>query len=218
VFSSRTQSSFLRNAQLRLFSSSSPLAALQPGQQAPDFGGSAVINGQLKQVKLAEYRGKYVVLFFYPADFTFVCPTEIIAFNDRAADFRKINCELIAVSTDTAFSHLAWTQTPRNQGGLGDMQIPLLADRSQSIARSYGVLHEQSGNAFRGLFVIDAKGALRSLLVNDMPLGRSVDEALRLVQACQHFDKNGEVCPANWKPGQDAMKVSEASAYFKKHY
>ncbi|MCD1184916.1 peroxiredoxin, partial [Leptospira sp. Pond_2020] len=142
----------------------------------------------------------------YPLDFTFVCPTEIIAFSDRIDEFRKIGCEVVAASTDSHFSHLAWVNTPRKQGGLGEMSIPLLADKSGKIAREYGVLNEETGIPYRGLFIIDGKGNLRQITINDLPVGRSVDETLRLVQAFQYTDIHGEVCPAGWKPGSKTMK------------
>jgi len=188
-------------------------------QPAPAFSGTAVVNGEFKTISLSDYKGKYVVLFFYPLDFTFVCPTEIIAFSDRASEFHKIDCELIACSTDSHFSHLAWTNTPRKQGGLGEMKIPLLADKSMKIARDYGVLLEEAGVTFRGLFIIDPTGKLRQMTVNDLPVGRSVDETLRLVQAFQYTDKHGEVCPAGWKPGADTIKpnVNDSKAYFNKN-
>ncbi|XP_054715639.1 peroxiredoxin 1-like [Uloborus diversus] len=186
---------------------------------APDFEGTAVVNGQFKTVKLADYKGKYVVLFFYPLDFTFVCPTEIIAFSERADEFRKINCEVIACSTDSHFSHLAWINTPRKEGGLGKMNIPLLADKNCKISKDYGVYKEDAGLTFRGLFIIDGDGKLRQITINDLPVGRSVDETLRLVQAFQFTDKHGEVCPAGWKPGDATMKPDPEGSkeYFKKH-
>eukprot|EP00668_Euglena_longa_P048020 GGOE01065066.1.p1 GENE.GGOE01065066.1~~GGOE01065066.1.p1 ORF type:complete len:211 (-),score=36.55 GGOE01065066.1:90-677(-) len=174
---------------------------------APHFDAVAVVNGEFKNVKLSDYKGKYVVLFFYPLDFTFVCPTEIIAFNDAAPKFKEIGCELLAVSVDSQFSHLAWINTPRNKGGLGHMEIPLIADVNKQISKDYGVLIEGAGIALRGLFIIDGEGKLRSMLINDLPVGRSVDETLRLVNAFQFTDKHGEVCPANWKPGAATMKA-----------
>ncbi|MBN3305773.1 peroxiredoxin-2 [Amia ocellicauda] len=188
------------------------------GKPAPHFQGTAVVDGQFKEIKLSDYRGKYVVFFFYPLDFTFVCPTEIVAFSDRSEEFRKVNCEVIAASTDSHFSHLAWTNTARKEGGLGPMKIPLLADLTQSISRDYGVLKEDEGIAYRGLFVIDDKGILRQITVNDLPVGRSVDETLRLVQAFQFTDKHGEVCPAGWKPGSDTIvpDVQKSKEYFSK--
>ena len=167
--------------------------ALQPQMAAPKFKGTAVVNGQFKEISLDDYKGKYVVLFFYPLDFTFVCPTEIIAFNDRAAEFEANNCAVIAASTDSHFSHLAWCQRSRKEGGLGDMQIPLLADKNMSISKAYGVLKEDEGLTFRGLFIIDTEGKLRQITVNDLPVGRDVDETLRLLQAFQFTDKHGEV-------------------------
>ena len=192
-----------------------PVPAIQ--KPAPAFQGTAVVNGEFKEISLSDYKGKYVVLFFYPLDFTFVCPTEIIAFSDRAQEFEKIGCKLIAASTDSHFSHLAWVNTPRKQGGLGEMDIPLLADKSSKIARDYGVLDEETGIPFRGLFIIDNKQNLRQVTINDLPVGRSVDETLRLVQAFQYTDKHGEVCPAGWKPGKKTMKpdVVGAKEYFK---
>ncbi|CAO1310803.1 unnamed protein product [Diamesa tonsa] len=184
---------------------------------APKFQGTAVINGSFKDIKLEDYAGKYLVIFFYPLDFTFVCPTEIIAFSDRAEEFRKIGCEIIAVSTDSHFTHLAWINTPRKEGGLGNINLPLLADKSMVMSRAYGVLQEESGVSFRGLFIIDGKQNLRQVTVNDLPVGRSVDETLRLVQAFQFTDEHGEVCPANWKPGQKTMvaDTDRSKDYFK---
>jgi len=150
------------------------------GKPAPDFKGTAVVDGEFKDIALKDYKGKYLVLFFYPLDFTFVCPTEIIAFSDRAEEFRKIGCEVVAASTDSHFSHLAWINTPRKQGGLGSMKIPLLADKTCDIAKRYGVLKEDEGIAFRGLFIIDHNQNLRQITINDLPVGRSVDETLRL--------------------------------------
>ncbi|TSK18011.1 Peroxiredoxin-1 [Bagarius yarrelli] len=188
------------------------------GHPAPQFKVKAVVDGQFKDIQLSDYRGKYVILFFYPLDFTFVCPTEIIAFSDRVEEFHKIGCEVLAASTDSHFSHLAWINTPRKQGGLGSMNIPLLADLTQSVSRDYGVLKEDEGIAFRGLFVIDDKGILRQITINDLPVGRSVDETLRLVQAFQHTDKYGEVCPAGWKPGSDTIvpDVQKSKEFFSK--
>lgn len=179
---------------------------LQITKPAPAFEANAVVGADFKTVKLSDYRGKYVVLFFYPLDFTFVCPTEIIAFSDRAEEFRAINCEVLACSTDSVYSHLAWVNTPRKQGGLGTMNIPLLADKTMEISRKYGCLKEDEGVAFRGLYIIDDKGNLRQVTINDLPVGRSVDETLRLVQAFQFTDKHGEVCPAGWRPGKETMK------------
>lgn len=190
----------------------------QIGKPAPDFNATAVVNGEFKDISLSNYKGKYVILFFYPLDFTFVCPTEIVAFSDRAEEFRKLGCEVIGASTDSHFSHLAWINTARKQGGLGPMNIPLLADLTHSISKDYGVLKEDQGIAYRGLFVIDGKGILRQITINDLPVGRSVDETLRLVQAFQHTDKYGEVCPAGWKPGSDTIvpDVQKSKEFFSK--
>ncbi|XP_036878341.1 peroxiredoxin-4 isoform X1 [Manis javanica] len=172
---------------------------------APYWEGTAVINGEFKELKLTDYRGKYLVFFFYPLDFTFVCPTEIIAFGDRIEEFRAINTEVVACSVDSQFTHLAWINTPRRQGGLGPIKFPLLSDLTHQIAKDYGVYLEDSGHTLRGLFIIDDKGILRQITLNDLPVGRSVDETLRLVQAFQYTDKHGEVCPAGWKPGSETI-------------
>uniref|UniRef100_A0A8W8K168 Thioredoxin peroxidase n=1 Tax=Magallana gigas TaxID=29159 RepID=A0A8W8K168_MAGGI len=200
------------------FNPDSNMAELRLTKPAPEFKGQAVVDGEFKDISLANYKGKYLVLFFYPLDFTFVCPTEIIAFSDRVEEFRAINCEVVACSTDSVFSHLAWINTPRKQGGLGNMKIPLLADKTMEISRAYGVLKEDDGISFRGLFIIDDKGNLRQITMNDLPVGRSVDETLRLVQAFQFTDKHGEVCPAGWKPGADTIRpnVKDSQKYFQK--
>jgi alkyl hydroperoxide reductase subunit AhpC len=186
-------------------------------KEAPDFTADAVVNNEFKTVRLSDYRGKYVVLFFYPLDFTFVCPTEILAFNDRADEFRKIGCEVVGASVDSKFTHLAWINTRRNDGGISGVTIPLLADLRKEVARDYGVLLPD-GMALRGLFIIDPKGIVRHITVNDLPIGRSVDEALRVVQAVQFADENGEVCPANWTPGEDTLKADPKGSkeYFRK--
>jgi peroxiredoxin 1 len=176
------------------------------GKPAPNFKSVSVVNSEFKEISLSDYKGKYLVLFFYPMDFTFVCPTEIISFSDRVEEFRAIGCEVVACSTDSEFSHLAWINTPRKQGGLGKMNIPIIADKTKDISKRYGVLKEDDGIDFRGLFLIDDHGILRQITINDLPVGRSVDETLRLVQAFQFTDKHGEVCPANWKPGKKTMK------------
>lgn len=173
----------------------------QISKPAPNFEGTAVVNGEFKEVKLSQYRGRYLVFFFYPLDFTFVCPTEIMAFSDRIEEFRAINTEVLACSVDSHFTHLAWIKTPRKEGGLGPIKIPLLSDLTHQISRDYGVYLEDLGHTLRGLFIIDDKGVLRQITMNDLPVGRSVDETLRLVQAFQYTDQHGEVCPAGWKPG-----------------
>ncbi|XP_038305578.1 peroxiredoxin-4 isoform X7 [Canis lupus familiaris] len=176
---------------------------------APYWEGTAVINGEFKELKLTDYRGKYLVFFFYPLDFTFVCPTEIIAFGDRIEEFKSINTEVVACSVDSQFTHLAWINTPRRQGGLGPIKIPLLSDLTHQISKDYGVYLEDSGHTLRGLFIIDDKGILRQITLNDLPVGRSVDETLRLVQAFQYTDRHGEVCPAGWKPGSETIKPGD---------
>ncbi|XP_044522754.1 peroxiredoxin-4 isoform X2 [Gracilinanus agilis] len=186
------------------------LSKAKISKSAPYWEGTAVINGEFKELKLTDYRGKYLVFFFYPLDFTFVCPTEIIAFGDRIEEFRAINTEVVACSVDSQFTHLAWINTPRKQGGLGPMKIPLLSDLTHQISKDYGVYLEDSGHTLRGLFIIDDKGILRQITMNDLPVGRSVDETLRLVQAFQYTDKHGEVCPAGWKPGSETIKPEEA--------
>lgn len=184
-----------------------PAPSAAVGAPAPQFTAPAVVDGEIKSISLADYtkQGKYVVLFFYPKDFTFVCPTEIIAFSDRAKEFEAINTQLIAASTDTEECHLAWIKTPRTKGGLGYMQIPILADTTKEISAEYGVLLPKLGIDLRGLFVIDPQGTIRHITINDLPIGRSVDEALRVVQALQFHAEHGEVCPANWKPGDKTM-------------
>lgn len=189
-------------------------------QNAPDFTASAVMpDNTFGEVTLSDYRGKYVILFFYPMDFTFVCPTEIIAFSEANEKFAELNTQLLGCSTDSQFSHFAWTNTPRNQGGLGGLNYPLLSDFDKKIADLYGILLP-GGMALRGLFLIDKQGVVRHELINDLPLGRSVEEALRMVEALQFYETNGEVCPANWHPGADGMKpdLKNAQAYFKKTY
>jgi peroxiredoxin 1 len=189
------------------------------GQDAPDFSTTAVFDGEfVENYTMSQHKGKYVVLFFYPLDFTFVCPTEIIAFSDRVAEFKALGCEVMACSTDSHFSHLAWTQQTRKMGGLGDMKIPLLADTNHSIGKKYGVLVPDAGITYRGLFIIDNQHKVRQITVNDLPVGRSVDETLRLIQAFQFVEKHGEVCPANWTPGKDTIKpsVADSKDYFSK--
>lgn len=182
-----------------------PPSEAKVGHVAPGFTAGAVVDGEIKKISLSDYKGKYVVLFFYPKDFTFVCPTEIIAFSDRAKEFEELNCQVIAASTDTEECHLAWIKTPRGRGGLGFMQIPIVADTTKEISARYGVLIEQLGIALRGLFIINPEGVVQQVTVNDLPIGRSVDETLRLLQAIQFHSKHGEVCPANWKPGDKTM-------------
>lgn len=204
----------------RPFSLAKCLATPRVQHPAPDFAGKAVVNGDFKDIKLSDFKGKYLVLFFYPLDFTFVCPTEIIAFSDRMAEFKEIDTEVVGVSCDSHFSHLAWINLSRKQGGLGGLEYPLLADFNKTIAKDYGVLIEDEGVALRGLFLVDPTGTLRQMTVNDLPVGRSVDETLRLVKAFQFTDKHGEVCPANWDPKSNANTIKpspkESLEYFNK--
>ncbi len=193
---------------------------IQVTQKAPDFKATAVLeDGSFKDISLADYKGKKVILFFYPLDFTFVCPTEILAFSEAVEEFKKRNTQVIGASIDSQFSHLAWRKLPRAEGGLGDIKYPLLADTTKDVSRKYGVLLEGAGIALRGLFLIDEEGVLRHMVVNDLPLGRSTDEAIRMVDSLAYFQKNGEVCPANWKPGSATIKPNpkDSQEYFKKH-
>ena len=181
-------------------------------QPAPDFKAQAVMpDGSIQEVSLADYKGKYVVLFFYPLDFTFVCPTEIIAFSERAGEFEELGVQILGASVDSQFSHLAWRNTPRAKGGLGDIKYPLLADLNKEIGSAYDVLLP-GGICLRGLFLIDKKGVVRHQIVNDLPLGRSVDEALRTVKALQFVEEHGEVCPANWQEGARTIKPTPADS------
>jgi len=189
-------------------------------QEAPDFIADAVMpDNTFGQIQLSSFRGKYTVLFFYPLDFTFVCPSEILAFNQRLADFKAKNCEVVGVSVDSKFTHLAWKNTPVENGGIGNIQYPLVADIKKEIARDYGILFGDAV-ALRGLFLIDTKGIVRHAVINDLPLGRSVNEALRMVDALQFVETHGDqVCPANWQEGDEAMKpTAEGVAdYLAKH-
>ncbi len=205
------------------------------GKKAPLFEASAVINGNdiVAGFSLEQFIGqKFVVFFFYPLDFTFVCPTEILAFQDKLAEFEKRNVAVVGCSVDSEFSHWAWLNTEKNNGGIKGVKFPLVADLSKTIAENYGVLageyevNEEGESSFkgapvayRGLFLIDKKGVVRHQLVNDLPLGRSVDEALRMVDALTHFEAYGEVCPANWKEGDEAMNASAegVASYLSKH-
>lgn len=173
---------------------------------APEFKAQAVMaDNTFKEVSLSDYRGKYVMLFFYPLDFTFVCPSEILAFNKKVSEFKERNCELLGVSIDSHFTHLAWKNTKIEEGGIGSIDYPLIADLNKTIAREYGVLLNDS-IALRGLFLIDKEGTVKHSTINDLPLGRNVDEAIRVLDALQFTEEHGEVCPANWKKGEEAMK------------
>ncbi|HNZ47541.1 MAG TPA: peroxiredoxin [Candidatus Hydrogenedentes bacterium] len=194
--------------------------ALEVTKTAPDFTATAVMpdNTFNEKFRLANYLGKYVVLFFYPLDFTFVCPSEIIAFDKKLKEFKERNCEVIGVSVDSHYSHWAWKNTPVDKGGIGNIQYPLVSDLTKQIARDYGVLFDESV-ALRGLFLIDKEGIVRHALINDLPLGRSVDEAIRVLDALQFHEENGEVCPANWRKGEEGMKATAdgVASYLGKH-
>jgi peroxiredoxin (alkyl hydroperoxide reductase subunit C) len=209
--------------------------AVLVGKKAPLFEADAVVDGGefVEKFSLNQYiNKKHVVFFFYPLDFTFVCPTEIIAFQDKIEEFEKRNVAVVGCSVDSKFSHWAWLNTPRNQGGIQGVKFPIVADLSKTIATNYDVLagefdYNEDGEmefdgapvAYRGLFLIDKQGIVRHQLVNDLPLGRSIDEAIRMVDALQFFEENGEVCPANWKPGDDAMQATHegVASYLGKH-
>ena len=186
--------------------------AVLVGRNAPDFTADAVVNGtEFKSVSLSDFKGKkYVVLFFYPLDFTFVCPTELHAFQDKLAEFNSLNTEVIGVSVDSKFSHLAWLNTPKSQGGIQGVNYTVVSDLNKQITKDYDVEVEGAGIAYRGLFLIDKKGVVQHQVVNNLPLGRNVDEAVRMVQALQFFENNGEVCPANWNEGSKGMKPTSA--------
>jgi peroxiredoxin 2/4 len=194
-----------------------PENCLRVGQIAPDFTATAVVDRQFQKVKLSSYR-KYVVLFFYPLDFTFVCPTEIIAFSDRYAEFQALNTEILAISVDSEFSHLAWIETERKMGGLGDINYPLVSDLKREICSAYNILDPGLGAALRGLFIIDRSGVLQYATINNLSFGRSVDETLRVLKAIQHVQANpNEVCPVDWQPGDRTITPNpiESQAYFR---
>lgn len=181
------------------------------GKEAPNFEATAVMpdNSFNEQFNLKEHlKGKVGILFFYPLDFTFVCPSEIIAFNNKLNEFKSRNCEVVSVSVDSHFSHYAWKQTPVNQGGIGDVQFPMVADITKQISRDYDVLLDESVS-FRGTFLIDKEFKIRHEIVNDLPLGRSIDEALRMVDALAYHEEHGEVCPAGWDRGKEGMKPNQ---------
>lgn len=189
------------------------------GKQAPYFKANALYNGTQKEVSLDDFNGKWKVLFFYPLDFTFVCPTEITAFSDAANKFKELNCELIACSVDSFFSHLAWTKQSRNEGGLGEVNFPILSDINKTVSNDYGVLIEDEGISLRGLFLIDDNNIIQHSTINNLSVGRNVEEILRLLEAYQFSAKHGEVCPAGWNKGDDSMKPDPngSKEWFSKH-
>ncbi len=191
--------------------------AVLVGKEAPNFTADAVVNGEFKSnFRLSDFRGKYVLFYFYPLDFTFVCPTELHTFQEKLEEFRSLNCEVIACSVDSKHSHLAWLNTKKSEGGIEGIKYPLVADITKSIARDYDVLIPSSGIALRGSFLIDKEGIVRHQTINDLPLGRNIDEYLRLLEALQFTEEHGEVCPANWKKGEKSMKATTAGlkSYF----
>ncbi|MBE7462755.1 MAG: peroxiredoxin [Planctomycetes bacterium] len=201
------------------------IRAPQVGSAAPAFSGSSVVGTQFADLKFEggvlsvggeSFKGKWTVLFFYPLDFTFVCPTEIIAFHEHLPSFEKLNTKVVGASIDSQFTHLAWKKTPRKDGGLGEIGFPLLADVTKNASRDYGVLLP-GGVAARGVFIIDDKGILQSCTVNNLGVGRNVEEILRTLEGYQFVAKHGEVCPANWKPGAATMKPDPEGSkdYFK---
>jgi peroxiredoxin (alkyl hydroperoxide reductase subunit C) len=176
------------------------------GKKAPEFSVQAIVDGTtIQQFSLSDFKEKIVVLLFYPLDFTFVCPTELHAFQDRLNEFESKNTVVVGCSVDSVYSHLAWLQTPKSKGGIEGVTYTLLSDLNKDVARSYGVLNE-SGVSYRGLFLIDGSGTVRHQVVNDLPLGRSVDEALRMVDSLIFHENHGQVCPANWTVGKRGMK------------
>lgn len=185
-------------------------------KKAPDFKATALVGMDFKEVALSDYKGRWVCLFFYPLDFTFVCPTEITAFDDSYSAFKEAGCEVIGCSVDSQFSHLAWAKQARKEGGIGKLQFPMLADIKKEIGRSYGVLLENAGITLRGLFLINPHGVVQYQLVHDLGIGRNVEEVVRVLHALQETAKTGEVCPANWEPGKKTMKADpvKSKEYF----
>ncbi len=192
--------------------------SLKVGQPAPRFEAEVVENGQFATKSLDDYRGRWLVLFFYPLDFTFVCPTEILAFSDRIGQFQALGADVLGVSIDSKFTHLAWINTPRHQGGIAGLEYPLASDLRRTMATDYDVLTE-GGVALRGLFLIDPQGVVQHATINNLGVGRSVDETLRLIKAFQFVAAHGEVCPANWNEGDDGMKADPVGSkqWFGKH-
>ena len=180
------------------------------GKKAPQFVANAVVNNQIVEgFNSEDYAGKYQVIFFYPLDFTFVCPTELHAFQEKLGEFEKRGVQVMGISVDSEFSHFAWVNTPKSQGGIEGVTYPLIADINKTISQDYDVLVEGAGVAYRGLFLIDKEGVVRHQVVNDLPLGRNIDEAIRMVDALQFVEEHGEVCPANWHEGEKTMKPTQ---------
>jgi len=183
------------------------MGGVQVARPAPDFRGTAVTDRQLREVSLADYRGTWLVLLFYPLDFTSVAPTEVAAFSDRLDAFREAGAEVVGASVDSPYSHLAWVGTPRTRGGPGAVRFPLLADLTKQVSRDWGVLDEESGTALPALFLVDPDGRVAYQAVHDLGVGRSVDETLRVLHALRAVRETGEVCPAGWAPGDDTIKA-----------
>ena len=190
---------------------------IRVGQNAPDFSATAVYDQEFKTIKLSDYFGKYLILLFYPLDFTFVCPTEITAFSDSYTEFQALDAEILGLSVDSEYSHLAWLQADRESGGLGDLNYPLVSDLTKEISLSYNVLTE-AGTSLRGLFIVDRQGIIQHALINNLDFGRSVDETLRILKAIRYVQEHpDEVCPANWQPGNLTIisKPKESKDYFR---
>eukprot|EP00483_Globobulimina_turgida_P002449 UN02453 len=188
------------------------------GEKAPDFSSVALMPDlTFDTLSLAQFSGQWLLLFFYPLDFTFVCPTEVISFSEAATQFKEIHTNVVGASVDSQYSHLAWANTPRSKGGLGGLDIPLIADLTRELSQDYGVLMQNAGHTCRGTFIIDPNSTVRHFSMNDPPVGRNVDEYMRLIQAFQYADKHGEVCPAQWKPGAKTIIPDPENAleYFK---
>ncbi|NGX28550.1 MAG: putative peroxiredoxin [Candidatus Anoxychlamydiales bacterium] len=180
------------------------------GKKAPEFKSKAVIKNKFDEdFSLSNYHGRYVIFFFYPLDFTFVCPTELHAFQEKLEAFKKKDAQVVGCSVDSIYSHFAWLDTPKDKGGIKGVEYPLVADITKNISRDYGVLNEDEGIAYRGLFLIDKEGIVRHEIINDLFLGRSVDEALRVLDALICFETHGEVCPANWHLGEKTLKPTQ---------
>jgi len=188
------------------------------GKKGPNFNCQAVVDGQIKTISLSDFEGKYKVIFFYPLDFTFVCPTELHAFQELLPEFEKRNTQLLGVSVDSVYSHLAWLKTPRAKGGIEGVSYPLISDINKTISKEYGVLDESQGVALRGVFILDKDNCIQSLTVNNLSLGRNIHEFVRLIDALQHVEKYGQVCPANWNLGEKAMNPTNKglAEYFDK--
>nr|ACG47210.1 2-cys peroxiredoxin BAS1 [Zea mays] len=217
AFQYSTRRAFANTVLKRSVSDRKAVLPLKVTDPAPKWKAMGVLNEEFKTYELSDYSGKFLVMVFYPLNFTFVCPTELIAFSEKKDEFLKRNTHLVGVSCDSHFSHLAWNNQPRKEGGLGGLNFPLISDIKKQISRDYNVLLPEQGISLRGLFIIDDKGILRVTMVNDLPIGRNVEEVLRLVDAIQFTDKHGEVCPANWNKGSSTIKpnVSGSKEYFK---